>query len=160
MNTMCVQAAVSEILAVFLNFHIWAWNMEFEETSQRCICTRFLPHGGRHSAYFRPMGSRFRDTGRFSKLPYLGVKPGIWKKCQKLHMDPLSTPVGRNWAYFCSTDNGFRDTGWFSKLPYLGMKPGIWKKCRKLHMDLLSTPGDRNWAHFHCTGSRFRDRAI
>ena len=34
------------------------------------------------------------DTGRLSKLPYLGMESGIWQKFQKLHMDPLPTPGG------------------------------------------------------------------
>ncbi len=29
----------------FQNFHIWAWNPEFGERSQSCICTLFLPQG-------------------------------------------------------------------------------------------------------------------
>ncbi len=43
---MCLGAAVSEILSDFLNFHIWAWNLEFEETSQSCICTLSFYHRG------------------------------------------------------------------------------------------------------------------
>ncbi len=73
-------------------------------------------------------GQWFLRYGPIFKIPYLGMKPGIWKKLQNLHMDPSSTPGGRNWAYFRSTGSGFWDTGHLSKLPYLGMKPGIWKK--------------------------------
>ena len=62
------------------------------------------------------------DMGQFSKLPYLGMKPGKWSNFQKLHIYCLSTPGGRNWAYFRSMGSSFRDTDRFSKFPYLGMK--------------------------------------
>ena len=80
------------------------------------------------------MDSGFRDTDRFSKLPYLGIKLGHWPMCQMLHIWSLSTSGGRNWAYFHSTGSGFRDTGRFSKLPYLGMKLAKWPKFQKLHI--------------------------
>ncbi len=63
--------------------------------------------GGQNWAYFLSTSSGFWDTGRFWKLPYLGMKPGIWKKVQKLHMHPLSAPGGPNWAYFRSTGSSF-----------------------------------------------------
>ncbi len=47
--------------------------------------------GGRNWAYFRSMGSGSRDTGRFSKLPYLDMELGHWAKFQKLHIYCLST---------------------------------------------------------------------
>ena len=40
-----LRAAVFEIRANFQNFHIWVWNLEFEEMSQSCICTLFLSQG-------------------------------------------------------------------------------------------------------------------
>ena len=47
-------------------------------------------------AYFRSTGSGFHDMGRFSKLPYLGMKLGHWPKFQKLHIYyfVLSLPQG------------------------------------------------------------------
>ncbi len=59
----------------------------------------------------------FWETGRFSKLPYLGMKLGHWPKCHKLRIYSLSTPGGQNWAYryFCSTGSDFWDMGWFLK---------------------------------------------
>ena len=107
--------------------------------------------------YFHSRGSSFRDIGRFSKLPYLGMKLGHWQQIQKLHIYPLSTPRGRNWAYFRSTGSGFRDTGQISKLPYLGMKLDHRPKFQKLHIYSLSTPWGRNWAYFRSTGSGFSD---
>ena len=73
------------------------------------------------------MGSGFWDMGRFSKLPYLGMKLGHKPKCQKLqiHVYPLSTPRGRNWAYFRSVGQRFLRSG---QLSYLGMKLGHWPK--------------------------------
>ncbi len=73
---------VSEIQADFQKCHIWAWNLEFEKFQKLLSTLR-----GRIWAYFRSTGSGFRDTGRFWKLSYLGMKPGIWKKGQKLHME-------------------------------------------------------------------------
>ncbi len=59
--------------------------------------------------YISSTGNRFQDTGRFSKLSYLGMKSGIWQKFWKLqHIDPLSTPVTFFVQSFC-------------------MKPGNWK---------------------------------
>ena len=76
--------SVSQIWADFQNSHFGAWN-SFKRSS-------------------------FRDMGRFSKLPYLGMKHGKWAKLQKLHIYSLSTPGGRNWAYFRSKGSAFRDT--------------------------------------------------
>ena len=70
----------------------------------------FYPPGNQNWAYFHSTGSGFRDTGRFSRLPYFGMKLGKWPKFQKLHIYSLSTVEGQNWAYFCSTGSGFRDT--------------------------------------------------
>ena len=47
-------------------------------------------------AYFRSTDSEFLDTGRFSKLLYLGMKLGNWPRFQKLHIYGLLTLVGRN----------------------------------------------------------------
>ena len=95
-STMYVWAAVSEILADFLNFHIWPWNLKFEEMSQSFICTLFLPQWGEIKPIFCSTGSRFRYTNHFSKFPlYLGMKSGIWRKVPTLHMYSLSTPGGQ-----------------------------------------------------------------
>ncbi len=54
----------------------------------------FLPQGGEID--FRSMCSSLRDTGQFSKLPYLGTKLGHWSKFQKLNIYFFSVPWGRN----------------------------------------------------------------
>ena len=79
----------------------------------------FYPKG-RNRAYVQYMGRSFRDTGRFSELPYLGMKLGNWQKIQKLYIDAFSTRGGWNWAYFCSTGSGVRDTVQFSKIAIFG----------------------------------------
>ncbi len=38
-------AAIFKIRAYFQNFHIWAWNLEFEDRSQSCIYTLLKPQG-------------------------------------------------------------------------------------------------------------------
>ncbi len=67
---------VSEIRANFQNCHIWPWNMGISQSYRSCTYSLFLPRemgdGGRNWAYFCSTGSGFRDTGWFSKLPYLG----------------------------------------------------------------------------------------
>ncbi len=44
------------------------------------------------------LANGFRDTGRFSKLPYLAMKLGDWPNFQELHIYPLSFPGGWNSA--------------------------------------------------------------
>ncbi len=70
-----LRAAVSELQADFQNDHIWAWNVasgKFPEVAHTLLSTP----GGQNWACFRSTGSGFRDTGRFSKLPYLGMTLG------------------------------------------------------------------------------------
>ncbi len=152
-----LQAAVSEIWADFQNCHIRAWNLASGQSARSCTYTLFLPLGGRNLAYFRSMGSGFRDMGRFLKLPYLGMTLGHWPK---LHIYPLSTPGGRNWAYFRSTGSGFWETSRFSKLPYswyLGMKLGHWPKCHKFYIYFLNYPRVPNFTPFCSMAGRFQD---
>ena len=73
----------------------------------------------RNWAYFRCMGSGFRDNGWFSKLSYLPMKLGHWPKFQQWHIYSLSNPGARKWDHSHSTC--FWDTGRFSKFSYLGM---------------------------------------
>ncbi len=101
----------------------------------------FSTPGGRNWAYFCSTGSTFRDTGRFSKLPYLGMKLSKWSKFQKLHIYLLSTPRGQNWACFSPTGSGFQDMGQFSKLPYLGMKLGHQPSSRSCTYSLFLLQG-------------------
>ncbi len=49
---------------------------------------------------FHFMGSGFRDTDQFWKLPYLGMKLGKWPKCQKLHTLSFYPPVGSKSSLF------------------------------------------------------------
>ncbi len=115
----------------------------------------FYPKGLTLS-FFPSTGSHFQDTGRFSKLAYLGMKLVHWKKFQKLYIHSLFTPRGRNWAYLRSTGSGFRDIDQFSKLQYLDMQLFYWRKFQKLHIYSLS-PRVRNWAYFRSTCPGFRD---
>ncbi len=63
--TMCVRVAVSEILADFINFHIWAWNLEFEERSQSWICTLILLHGVKIKLIFALRAAVFKIWADF-----------------------------------------------------------------------------------------------
>ncbi len=107
----------------------------------------FCPRGSKVSL-FSLYSSSFRHTGRFSKLPYLGMQLGHLQKFQKLHITLSFYPKGSKLSLF-SMASGFRDTSRFSKFPYSGMKLGHWPKFRKLHIYSLSTPECWNWPYFH-----------
>ncbi len=47
-----LRTAVFEIRANLQNFHIWACNLEFEERSQGCIRTLFLPQSVENDLIF------------------------------------------------------------------------------------------------------------
>ncbi len=99
--------------------------------------------------------------GRFSELPYLGMKLSNSPKFQKLHIYSLSITEGRNWAYFPSLGSGFWDTGQVLKLSYLGMKLGYCPKCQKLHIYPLSTPRGSKLCLFFLYSQRFpRNRQV
>ncbi len=92
--------------------------------------------------YFWSTDSGFRHTGRSSKLPYLAMKPGIWKMCQTLHMDPLSAPGGSKFSLFSLDNQQFPRYGLILKIPIFVHEAWNLKKAPyKLHMDPLSTPG-------------------
>ncbi len=61
------------------------WNLQ--KHSRRCILTLFLPRRVKVELFFFcSTNRRFRDTGRFSKFSYLGMKSGIWRNVSKLHI--------------------------------------------------------------------------
>ncbi len=70
----------------FQNCHIWVWNLTIGQSARSCTYTLFLPQGVEIELVLpgSSTGSGFRETGRFSKLPYLGMKLGKWPKFQKL----------------------------------------------------------------------------
>ena len=71
-------AAVSKILADFQNCHT-SIGMNYlaigQFSSRSCTYSHSTP-GCQNWTYFHSMGSSFQDMGRFSKLPYLGMKLG------------------------------------------------------------------------------------
>ena len=113
----------------------------------------FIP-GDRKWASVYSAGSDFRDTARFSILPYLAMKPWIKQKLPEVGYGPSFYCWWPNWTYFHSMGTSFRDTdtdilsfyprapklslvslyckrlprcGPTFKLPYAGVKPGIKK---------------------------------
>ncbi len=91
----------------FSNCHIWARNLAIGQSDRNCIfghetlptCQKLhiyslLAPWRQNGAYFCSIGSVFRDTGRFSKLPYLGIKLGHWPKFQNFHIYSPSTTGG------------------------------------------------------------------
>ncbi len=71
-----LRTAVSEIHADFQNCNIWAWNLASGQSSRSCSYA-LSTSGVRNWAHFPSTGSGFGDTGRFSKLLYLGMESGI-----------------------------------------------------------------------------------
>ncbi len=102
-----LRAAVSEIWTNFQNCHIWAWSFGHWPKCQKLHIYSLSTPGGLKLSYFSSTGSNFRDTGRSTKLPYLGMKLCHWQKFQKLHIYFLSTPWGWNCASYRSTGSGF-----------------------------------------------------
>ena len=83
----------AESLSYWLIFKITIFGHEtWPKLRKLNIYSLSIP-GGWNWAYFCSTGSRFRDIGRFSKLPYLGMKLGHWPKLRKLHIYTLSTPL-------------------------------------------------------------------
>ena len=95
------------------------------------------------------MSSSFRDTGPFSKLPYLGIKLGHWQKFHKLHIYSFY-PRGSKWSLFSLYGQRFPRYRPIFKIAIFGMKLAHWPK---LHIHTLYTPGGRNWVYFQSTGS-------
>ncbi len=118
-----IWAVVSETRSKFQTRHIWAWNTEFEKSSRSCTLTLFLAQGVEIELIFslripETAAVYFSDTGQFSKFTYmyLGMKPGIWKKFQKLHMDPYTTPKGSKLSLFSLYGQPFPSYGAFFKI--------------------------------------------
>ena len=117
----------------------------------------FYPKG-RSRVYFSSMGIGFWDTGRFSKLPYLGMKPAIDQSSRSCTYT-LSTPGGgvetelifALWAAVSEIRANFQN----SYIWAWNLASG--RSFQKLHICSLSTPGGRNWAYFCSRGSGFWD---
>ncbi len=124
----------------FQNYHIWAWNLAIGQSYRSCsytMYTLFLPQGGQKWTYFCSTWSGFRDTGGFSKFPYLGMKLCHWQKYPEVTHNSPFLPQGIKIELMVSgsiVGSAFRDMGRFWKSPYLGMKPGHCPKFQKLHI--------------------------
>ncbi len=70
-------AVVSEIWADFSKLLYMSMKLGYWLKFQKMHIQSFSTPGGRNSAYFPSTGSGFQDTGRFSKLPYVGMKK-VW----------------------------------------------------------------------------------
>ncbi len=75
------------------NFHFWAWKLEFGERTKGYTCNLSLPQGVEFELILILQAAVFEIRVDFQKL---GMKSGIWRKVQTLHMYSLSTPGGRN----------------------------------------------------------------
>ncbi len=111
---------------------------------------------GRNWAYFCSMGSGFQDTGRFLKLPYLGMKLGHWPK---LHIYTLFYPRVSKLSLFSLYEQRFprRYSPIFKNCHIWAWNLAISKTSSSSTIHPFSTPGGRNWAYFRSTGSGFWD---
>ncbi len=127
---------------------------------------------GRNWAYSHSKGSGFRDIGRFSKYPYLGMSRGqIWifghepwplaKVPVVAHYVtatyPLLLPHGSKVSLLSHYGQQFPRCGVALKIAIFGHETWPLAKVQKLHIHSLSTLGGRNWAYFCSKGSDFRD---
>ncbi len=76
---------------IFQNFHIWAWNLEFEEGPTVAYVLSFYYRWSKlslFSLYWQP----FSGYGPIVTCFPTWVKTRIWRKFPKLQTHPLSTP--------------------------------------------------------------------
>ncbi len=121
------------------------------EHTKSCL---YLIHSlSRNWAYFRSTGSGFRDTGWFSRLPYLGVKFAHWPKFQKLHIYSFITPL----SLFSLYGKRFPRPRPIFKITIFGMKLGHWPKFQKLHIYSQTHPWVPNFTPFGSAAGHFQD---
>ena len=125
----------------------------FAKSSRSWTWTLFLPQQVDIVIFaLRQWFARYRPI---LKLPYLGMKPEIWKKkFLKLQMDHLSILGCRNWGYLHSAVIGSQDMVRFSKLQYLGMKSCNLKTVKK-NCIYSFYPKGSNLSLFSLHGHRF-----
>ncbi len=115
--------------------------------------------GSKLSFLFCSRGSSYQDTGRFSKLPYLGIKPAHRPKFQKLHIHHPSNSGGRNLCLFSLYAQRFPKYAPIFKIAKFGHETWPLAKVKEVAVILSFYPRGRIWAYFRPTGSGFRDTA-
>ena len=121
----------------------------------------FYPRG-RNWAYFHSTGSGFRDTGRFSKLPYLGMKLAIGQSSRSCtyRVYFLSTPMGAKFSLFSLYGQQFLRYWPIFKIAIFGHETWPLAKVPEVaHIIPFHPRGGRNWAHFSSMGSGSEIRA-
>ena len=98
----------------------WTWNLAICRSSRGCTYTLFLFHVVEMKLNFRSTGSGFQDTGRLSKLSYLGMK-----LCHRLTKDPevahiLLNPRGSKLSLFSLYGQLFSRYGLSFKIAIFG----------------------------------------
>ncbi len=98
-------------------------------------------------AYFRSIDRGVRDTGRFSKLPYLGMKRGHWPKFQKFHMYCTSFyPSASKLRLFLFYGQRFQRYGSiFQNCNIWAWNVAIGQSARSCTYTLFLPQGSRNW---------------
>ncbi len=114
--------------------------MEFEDRSQSCTCTLFLPHWVEIELIFALRTAVFEIRADFQNFRIRAWNLELEDRSHSC-ISTLFLPQREKLSLFLLYWQPFRDTCRFSKFPYLGMESGIWKQIPKLHMYFLSTPG-------------------
>ncbi len=144
-STICLWAAVSEILADFLNFHIWAWNLEFEERSQSCISTLFLPQRVKIVLIFALRAAVFEIRANFQNFNIWAWNLEFEERFQHCICTPF-LPQGVEIKLIFTLQAAVFEIRGDSQNFNMADGHEIWnlKKGPKVHMYSLSTPGGQN----------------
>ena len=109
--------------------------------------TLFSTPWGRNWAYFRSMGSGFRDTDGFSKFAFKGMTLSYWPQFQKSRIFPPSTPWGSKLSLFLLYRQRFPRYKPIFKIAILIFWHETWPSTKVPEVaHILFTPEDRNWA--------------
>ncbi len=109
----------SKIGANTPNCHIWAWNLESDQSSKSCTYTPFLPQGVEIEFIFALHAAVSEIRAIFSKLPYLGMKLGIAKVPEVAHI-PSFYPRGSKLSLFLLYGQRFPRYGPIFKIDIFG----------------------------------------
>ena len=111
--------------------------------------------GGQKWVYFCSTGSSFWDTGRVWKLPYLGMKPGIWKSARSCIWSPSLKPRGSKLSLFSLYAQRFPRYGPIFEITIFGHEPWDLKKGPEVAYGPSFYPRGSKLSLFSLYGQRF-----
>ncbi len=115
-NPLFIPIGVKKIFSLnFQNFHIWAWNPEFEiwRKSQSCICTCTLSQRRQKLSLFSLYEQSFSRYGQFSYFQIWVWNLEYEERFHRCICTLFLPDEVKNKLIFCSTGSTFRDTSWF-----------------------------------------------